>query len=193
MFYLAAAGAGLSAVSGLLQSKEQGKVAIAESKAAIQRLGALRDQLSLQSAQNARNTSAALFNVQVQGEQAESQIRLQSASTDTIGASVQDALSTVAVVTGRQEAAERYNYTAAEEELFRTLSSEARATGQEQRANLSAAINSQRSVALGIGLKAAATGLGSAGEDIGKNYANNRLGGQGFGTALSNAFSSYLK
>lgn len=197
MFYLAAAGFGLSTISNLLQSKEQGKLAIAQSKASIQRLGALKDQLSLQSAQDARNTSAALFNLQQQQSQQESQVQLQSASTGTIGASVQDALSTIAIVTDRQEASEKYNYSAAEEERYRQLSGEASATGKENKANLGAAISAQQNVLVSSALKGASTALGLAGESQGASYADAALKGESYvsnvGTSLTNFYSSYLK
>lgn len=193
MAYLLAAGAAASGVLSLLGSKESGKLAVKQSELALQRLGKLRDQQALQSAQDARNTSAALFNIQVNAEAQASTVKLQSAASDTIGASVSDALSTIDIIADRQDSQERFNYSLAEEERFRSFTNEADATGQEVRATLQGAINSQRSALLGLAVNAAGSAASSAAGDIGKGYANNRLAGQGFTTALTNAFGSYLR
>jgi len=52
-------------------------------------------QINLERAQNRQQTTAALFNAGLQGQSARDQITTQAAATDTIGASVQDAISTV--------------------------------------------------------------------------------------------------
>lgn len=193
MFYVAAATAAAGSISNLLQAKDSGKLAQKQAELALQRLAKVREQQQLASVQDARNTSASLFNLQVQSQNAEAGIKLQAAASDTVGASVQDALSTVQVVTGRQEAQVERDYVIGEEERYRSFINEAQATGQEVDALYRGAINQQRSAALGlVGSVASAVGSEVA-SDVGKNYADNRLKGQGFSTALSNAFSSYLK
>lgn len=52
-------------------------------------------QINLERAQNRQQTTAALFNAGLQGQSARDQITTQAAATDTIGASVSDAISTV--------------------------------------------------------------------------------------------------
>lgn len=52
-------------------------------------------QINLERAQNRQQTTAALFNAGLQGQSARDQITTQAAATDTIGASVRDAISTV--------------------------------------------------------------------------------------------------
>lgn len=52
-------------------------------------------QINLERAQQRQQTTAALFNTGLQGQSARDQITTQAAATDTIGASVQDAISTV--------------------------------------------------------------------------------------------------
>lgn len=52
-------------------------------------------QINLERAQQRQQTTAALFNAGLQGQSARDQITTQAAATDTIGASVRDAISTV--------------------------------------------------------------------------------------------------
>lgn len=96
----------------------QMKVAKAQNKAAMSKLGETITQINLQATQSRQKTSQALFNSQIQTQQALSQVGLQSAASDTIGASVKDAVSTVQVASDRNEVAIRRSQAAQEEGFY---------------------------------------------------------------------------
>ena len=104
-----------NALLSMGQSKAAVSLAKDQSKIAMRQLAEGLNQLNMQRVQTRQQTSMALFNSKVQGEQARSQVTLQAAASDTIGASVQDAVSTVNVIEGRQEAGIRRSQMAQEE------------------------------------------------------------------------------
>lgn len=96
----------------------QMKVAKAQNKAAMSKLGETITQINLQTAASRQKTSQAIFNSQIQTQQALSQVGLQAAASDTIGASVKDAVSTVQVSSDRNEVALRRSQAAREEGFY---------------------------------------------------------------------------
>jgi hypothetical protein len=107
-----------NALLSMGQAKANVALAKQQSKTAMLKLGEGLNQLNLQRAQTRQQTAQALFNSKVQAEQARSQVSLQAAASDTIGASVQDAVSTVNVIESRQEAGIRRSQMN-QEEAFR--------------------------------------------------------------------------
>ena len=88
----------------LLGSNEEVKVAKAQNKTTMTQLGKQINQINLERAASRQRTGQALFNIQIQGQNAMSQVGLQAAASGTVGASVQDAVSTVQLSTDRQKA-----------------------------------------------------------------------------------------
>lgn len=117
----AAAAAGASA---LLGAGAQVEVAKARNKAVIQQTAKQLNDIALQRAQSRDRTEVALFNVQQQKLQAQSQVGLQAASSGTMGASVKDAVATVSTVADRQESGIRAQQ-ATQEEGYRMLTDKA--------------------------------------------------------------------
>lgn len=92
------------ALLGAFDAGTQQKAAMSQNKAAMTQLAKGITQINLQRTASRQRTAQALYNTQLQSEQAQSQIGLQAAASGTIGASVQDAVSTVNVQSDRQEA-----------------------------------------------------------------------------------------
>lgn len=120
MWWAAAALAG----SKLLGAGAQIEVSKARNKAVIQQTAKQLNDIALQRAQSRDRTEVALFNIQQQKLQAQSQVGLQAASSGTMGASVKDAVATVNAVAGRQEASVR-DQQATQEEGFRLMTDKA--------------------------------------------------------------------
>lgn len=112
------AGVAAKALLGGFEAGSQMKADIAKSKAVQAQLAKGISQINLQRSQSRTATNAALFNVQQQKQQNLSQVGLQAAASDTIGASIKDAVSTVNVTSGRAEASARANQAAQEEGFF---------------------------------------------------------------------------
>ena len=96
----------------------QMKVAKAQNKAAMSKLGETITQINLQTAASRQKTSQAIFNNQIQTQQALSQVGLQATASDTVGASVKDAVSTVQIYSDRNEVAARRSQAMQEEGFF---------------------------------------------------------------------------
>ena len=96
----------------------QMKVAKAQNKAAMSKLGETITQINLQTTASRQKTSQAIFNNQIQTQQALSQVGLQAAASDTIGASVKDAVSTVQISSDRNDVAARRSQAMQEEGFF---------------------------------------------------------------------------
>lgn len=142
-------------------------------------------QLNLQRSQSRRQTSAALFNVQQGKQQALSQVGLQAAASDTIGASVRDAVATVNVQTDRQDTAVRAQQLAQEQGFFQqaeTLIQNARANTPQQ---------SGQDIVFNAALSIAGEAVGSAvaGGVLGDNDILGSLGE--FGQSLSGTYQSW--
>lgn len=75
-----------------------------QNKTALTQLGRTISQINQQRTITRQQTSQALFNTQLQADQARSEVNLQSAASGTVGASVQDAVSTVNISSDRQAA-----------------------------------------------------------------------------------------
>ncbi|QBP32941.1 internal virion protein [Shigella phage Buco] len=88
----------------ILGTNAETKVAKAQNKTAMTQLGKEINQINLERAASRQRTGQALFNIQIQGQNAMSQVGLQAAASGTVGASVQDAVSTVQIATDRQKA-----------------------------------------------------------------------------------------
>lgn len=93
-----------AAAKTILGTREDVKAAKDQNKTAMKQLGKEINQINLSRAVSRQRTGQALFNIQVQGQNALSQVGLQAAASDTVGASVQDAVSTVQLTTDRQKA-----------------------------------------------------------------------------------------
>ncbi|CAD5239046.1 putative internal virion protein B [Klebsiella phage vB_KpP-Screen] len=111
MWWAAAALAG----SKLLGTGAQIEVSKARNKAVIQQTAKQLNDIALQRAQSRDRTEVALFNIQQQKLQAQSQVGLQAAASGTMGASVKDAVATVSTVADRQESGIRAQQTTQEE------------------------------------------------------------------------------
>lgn len=204
MVWFAIAAAAVSAASSISGTKESARVASKQADLVLQRLAQIRERQALESSQDARNTSNALFNIRQQNAAEKSNIQLQSAASDTIGASVQDALSTVDVVTGRAEAQAFDEYTTAESERLRVFTNETSAAEAETDSLYEGAIEEQRSALLNIFNQGAKSAASYAGNNAGTAYADSRLQGPvnapnqtqqspAVSTSLGNRFSSYLR
>lgn len=93
-----------AAAKTILGTREDTKTAVAQNKAAMSQLGKEINQINLERAASRQRTGQALFNIQIQGQNAMSQVGLQAAASGTVGASVNDAVSTVQLTTDRQSA-----------------------------------------------------------------------------------------
>lgn len=101
-FYVIAAKVAMQMIQGAQQAKAASQQSIAENKM-VQKFNDKTmystmeqiTQLNQQRAQQRQDTAAALFNVGIQGMSARDAITQQAAATDTIGASVSDAVATV--------------------------------------------------------------------------------------------------
>lgn len=101
--------------SKLLGAGAQIEVSKARNKAVIQQTAKQLNDIALQRAQSRDRTEVALFNIQQQKLQAQSQVGLQAAASGTMGASVKDAVATVSTVADRQESSIRAQQTTQEE------------------------------------------------------------------------------
>ena len=101
--------------SKLLGAGAQIEVSKARNKAVIQQTAKQLNDIALQRAQSRDRTEVALFNIQQQKLQAQSQVGLQAAASGTRGASVKDAVATVSTVADRQESSIRAQQTTQEE------------------------------------------------------------------------------
>lgn len=104
----------------LLGAGAQIEVAKARNKAVIQQTAKQLNDIALQRAQSRDRTEVALFNVQQQKLQAQSQVGLQAAASGTMGASVKDAVATVNTVADRQVSGIR-SQQATQEEGYRMM------------------------------------------------------------------------
>lgn len=101
-WYVVAAKVAMSLINGASAAKSAAQQNIAQnkmvqtynSKVMYETLQQVT-QINLERAQQRQQTTAALFNAGLQGQSARDQITTQAAATDTIGASVRDAISTV--------------------------------------------------------------------------------------------------
>ena len=106
--------------SKLLGAGAQIEVSKARNKAVIQQTAKQLNDIALQRAQSRDRTEVALFNIQQQKLQAQSQIGLQAAASGTMGASVKDAVASVSKVADRQESGIRAQQ-ATQEEGYRMM------------------------------------------------------------------------
>lgn len=112
------------AAKTVLGQSAQVEVSKARNKAVIQQTAKQLNDIALQRAQSRDRTEVSLFNIQQQKLQAQSQVGLQAAASGTMGASVKDAVATVNIVAGRQEASVR-DRQATQEEGFRLMTDKA--------------------------------------------------------------------
>lgn len=108
----------------LLGTNNQTKVAMAQNKAAMAQLGKQINQINLQRAQSLQQTSQALFNIDQAQGQSLGQVQLQAAASGTMGASVQDAVSTINTVSDRQRAS-AYSQQSSQMEAYRLATANA--------------------------------------------------------------------
>lgn len=84
-----------AAKSASMQSVAQNKMVSAYNAKVMQSTMDQVTEINLQRAQQRQQTTAAMYNAGLQGQSARDQVTLQAAATDTIGASVNDAIKTV--------------------------------------------------------------------------------------------------
>lgn len=120
--------AGSQLLGGLTQSRAESKRSEAQNKLIMQYNKNLMtehakqvSQINLQRASERSKTSAALFSIGQQKRSAESAVQHQAAASDTIGASIKDARSTVGVGSDRAYGSAVRNLEQAEEGLNLTL------------------------------------------------------------------------
>ena len=120
MWWMAAA----MAAKTILGQNAQNELSMAQNKLAIQNTAKQLNDIATQRAQSRDRTEVALFNIQQQKLQAQSQVGLQAAASGTMGASVKDAVATVNIVADRQSASVE-DQQATQEEGFRLMSDKA--------------------------------------------------------------------
>ncbi|WMX18820.1 hypothetical protein [Escherichia phage vB_EcoP_PAS7] len=173
------------AAASLFQIGGQIEAQVEQSKAVQAQLAKGISQLNLQRSQSRRQTSAALFNVQQGKQQALSQVGLQAAASDTVGASVRDAVATVNVQTDRQDTAVRAQQLAQEQGFFQ----QAEVLIQNARANTPQ--QSGQDIVFNAALSIAGKAAGSAAAD-GVLGDSDILGSLGeFGQSLSGTYQSW--
>lgn len=92
-----------AAAKTILGSNADTKAAKQQNKTAMSQLGKEINQINLSRAASRQRTGQALFNIQIQGQNAMSQAGLQAAASGTVGASVKDAVSTIQLTVDRQQ------------------------------------------------------------------------------------------
>lgn len=105
------------AAKAVLGAGSEMKASKAQNTAAMTQLAKGVTQINLNRTASRQRTAQALYNTQLQADQVRSQIGLQSAASDTIGASVQDAVSTVNVQEDRQTSSINRQQAQTEEQL----------------------------------------------------------------------------
>lgn len=105
------------AAKAVLGAGSEMKASKAQNTAAMTQLAKGVTQINLNRTASRQRTAQALYNTQLQADQVRSQIGLQSAASDTIGASVQDAVSTVNVQEDRQTSSINSQQAQTEEQL----------------------------------------------------------------------------
>lgn len=105
------------AAKAVLGAGSEMKASKAQNTAAMTQLAKGVTQINLNRTASRQRTAQALYNTQLNADQARSQIGLQSAASDTIGASVQDAVSTVNVQEQRQVSGINQQQAQTEEQL----------------------------------------------------------------------------
>lgn len=112
------------AAKAIMGQSAQIELSKERNKAVIQQTAKQLNDIALQRAQSRDRTEVALFNIQQQKLQAQSQVGLQASASGTMGASVRDAIATVNTVAGRQESGVR-SQQATQEEGFRLMTEKA--------------------------------------------------------------------
>ena len=92
-----------AAAKTILGTNADTKAAKQQNKTAMSQLGKEINQINLSRAASRQRTGQALFNIQIQGQNAMSQAGLQAAASGTVGASVKDAVSTIQLTVDRQQ------------------------------------------------------------------------------------------
>lgn len=105
------------AAKAVLGAGSEMKASKAQNTAAMTQLAKGVTQINLNRTASRQRTAQALYNTQLQTDQVRSQIGLQSAASDTIGASVQDAVSTVNIQEDRQTSSINRQQAQTEEQL----------------------------------------------------------------------------
>lgn len=105
------------AAKAVLGAGSEMKASKAQNTAAMTQLAKGVTQINLNRTASRQRTAQALYNTQLQADQVRSQIGLQSAASDTIGASVQDAVSTVNIQEDRQTSSINKQQAQTEEQL----------------------------------------------------------------------------
>lgn len=184
MWWAAAALAG----SKLLGAGAQIEVSKARNKAVIQQTAKQLNDIALQRAQSRDRTEVALFNIQQQKLQAQSQVGLQAAASGTMGASVKDAVATVNTVAGRQESSIR-DQQATQEEGYRMMVDKAVDSGLANM-DLESGYDKMFNAALSFGGQLLGQYVGGKLSESGSSEGPSKGTSEG-GTATKNAGAAY--
>lgn len=172
---LSAVQAGSSFLSNTMQGSAADSLAKSKNTALQNQLGQQINQLMLQRTAERQATSASLFNIDVAKDTAASQVALQAAASGTIGASVQDAVSTVNTIADSQVAAVKSAQAAQEESILQQVKSATYNAGQ--------GMTSESSVT---------AGLGKWGLDAATGFTKSYLSRNGDISSLFDSFSKQL-
>lgn len=172
------------AAKAVLGAGAQVEVSKARNKAVIQQTAKQLNDIALQRAQSRDRTEVALFNVQQQKLQAQSQVGLQAAASGTMGASVKDAVTTVNTVADRQSSGIRAQQ-ATQEEGYRMMVDKAVDSGLANM-DMEDPYDNMFNSLLGVGASAMGQYAGNA-----ASSSDTASGASGGGTATQQAGSAY--
>lgn len=174
--------------SKLLGAGAQIEVSKARNKAVTQQTAKQLNDIALQRAQSRDRTEVALFNIQQQKLQAQSQVGLQAAASGTMGASVKDAVATVNTVADRQESSIRAQQ-ATQEEGYRMMVDKAVDSGLASM-DLESGYDKMFNAALSFGGQLLGQYVGDKLSESGSSEGSSKGSSEG-GTATKSAGAAY--
>lgn len=177
------------AAKAVLGAGAQVEVSKARNKAVIQQTAKQLNDIALQRAQSRDRTEVALFNVQQQKLQAQSQVGLQAAASGTMGASVKDAVATVNTVADRQSSGIRAQQ-ATQEEGYRMMVDKAVDSGLANM-NMEDPYDNMFNSLLGVGASAMGQYAGNAASSSDTVSSATTSGAASSGTATQSVGASY--
>lgn len=177
------------AAKAVLGAGAQVEVSKARNKAVIQQTAKQLNDIALQRAQSRDRTEVALFNVQQQKLQAQSQVGLQAAASGTMGASVKDAVTTVNTVADRQSSGIRAQQ-ATQEEGYRMMVDKAVDSGLANM-DMEDPYENMFNSLLSVGASAVGQYAGNAASSSDASSSATASGAASSGTATQSAGASY--
>lgn len=177
------------AAKAVLGAGAQVEVSKARNKAVIQQTAKQLNDIALQRAQSRDRTEVALFNVQQQKLQAQSQVGLQAAASGTMGASVKDAVTTVNTVADRQSSGIRAQQ-ATQEDGYRMMVDKAVDSGLDNM-DMEDPYDNMFNSLLGVGASAMGQYAGNAASSSDTSSSATTSGAASSGTATQSMGASY--